>query len=137
MARPCVYANALSWAGLEELVWTRTAERSMLESASNPAFSELGMPVRFHAQVVAQGIEIGGEERLNDHYAYSSSDLTRLQDQAKSSGCRYLLTTHKDAVKIDPGWLLSLPLYYLNMALRLVAGDDIVSTVLDFNRAET
>jgi hypothetical protein len=42
-----------------------------------------------------------------------------------------MLTTHKDAVKIDRDWTLTIPVYWLRIRLELVAGVDMLSVVLE------
>jgi hypothetical protein len=44
---------------------------------------------------------------------------------------RWLLTTHKDAVKIDPGWPESFPVGFLRISLELVGGADMLSVILE------
>lgn len=64
--------------------------------------------------------------RFADHYAYTRSDFERLLADLPAGA--FLLTTEKDWVKLDPllrpDERVRLPLYYLPVAVRFLAGSD-------------
>ncbi len=93
------------------------------------AFCGLGRPARFAAQLAALGVAAGELMRFPDHHAYTRSDWDAMTRNCEESHRTWILTTHKDAVKIDPDWLGSIPLYYLRITLKPVAGDDLFGIV--------
>jgi tetraacyldisaccharide 4'-kinase len=72
-----------------------------------------------------------GMQRFPDHHAYSAADLAELEHRCRQTGAGWMLTTHKDAVKIDRDWTLTIPVYWLRIRLELVAGVDMLSVVLE------
>lgn len=92
-------------------------------------FCGIGSPARFERQVEVFGIRCVGRQRLPDHYAYSAADLNDLEHQCRQVGARWMLTTHKDAVKIDPAWNLTIPVFWLRIRLELAAGADMLSVL--------
>ncbi len=68
-----------------------------------PAFlvSGIGNPVSFERTVREQGIEIAGRERFVDHHTYGDSDVQSVCTKAANAGAKSIITTAKDAVKLD------------------------------------
>ncbi|MEX1138467.1 MAG: tetraacyldisaccharide 4'-kinase [Bacteroidota bacterium] len=65
------------------------------------AFSGIGNPAGFERslrQCLGSPLAL---EVFEDHYWYSKSDLHRLERVAKNAGATYLVTTQKDAVRLD------------------------------------
>ena len=56
--------------------------------------------VRSTAQ--AAGLTVTAEHSFDNHYYYTATDLEFLQDQLRATGCRAVLTTEKDWVKLAP-----------------------------------
>lgn len=94
-------------------------------------FSGLGRPSRFLRQVQESGLSPAGVSRFPDHHPYSADDLVSLQAAARTCNARWVLTTHKDAVKIDPDWVTDVTIYYLRISLELTAGADMLSVILE------
>lgn len=65
------------------------------------AFCGLGNPEIFRRQLVSQEMKIAGLCSIGDHYRYTQSDTEFLQSGAKRSGGEALITTAKDAVKLE------------------------------------
>lgn len=93
------------------------------------AFCGLGRPGRFAAQLARLGVDPGELMRFPDHHAYTRSDWDAITQRCEENHGTWMLTTHKDAVKIDPAWPGSIPLYYLRITLKPVAGDDLFGIV--------
>jgi tetraacyldisaccharide 4'-kinase len=98
----------------------------------NPfVFCGVGSPSRFVRQVELLGMKAAGMQRFPDHHAYSAADWAELEHRCRQAGAGWMLTTHKDAVKIDRDWTLTIPVYWLRIRLELVAGVDMLSVVLE------
>jgi tetraacyldisaccharide 4'-kinase len=94
-------------------------------------FSGLGRPSRFLSQVRALGMTPAGISRFPDHHSYCRGDLQILESACEKSQAGWLLTTHKDAVKIDPAWVKNVTICYLRISLELTAGADMLSVILE------
>lgn len=94
-------------------------------------FSGLGRPSRFLRQIRNLELTPAGVTRFPDHHSYTAGDLRSLESACDASGTRWLLTTHKDAVKIDPAWVKNVTICYLRISFELTAGADMLSVILE------
>lgn len=93
----------------------------------NPlVFCGIARPDRFCHSVRSLGLSDTAFRVFPDHHSYTRDDLAELERIRLRLGCTWFLTTLKDAVKIDPRWIGSTPLFFLRIALHQVAGTDIL-----------
>lgn len=106
-----------------------------MERPSAPPFAFCGLanPSRFQRSLQSVGIEPSDVRQFPDHHRYSQDDISNITQSARLAGAEWLLTTHKDAVKIPPAWLGGVPLYILRISLELVHGADMLSVILEKN----
>ncbi len=83
------------------------------------AFAGIARPSRFFDALGACGYEVMASRRFRDHHAYSRWDLSALATAARTAGADALVTTEKDAVRIEQGALDDVPLLYLPYRMRL------------------
>lgn len=92
-----------------------------LEDQAVYAFCGLANPESFRQTVVKLGARLSGFTAYRDHHAYTPSDIRFLGDEAQQKGCRFLVTTEKDIVKLK-GFSLPLPLLCIEIAFMPDAG---------------
>jgi len=63
--------------------------------------SGLARPGAFRRTVEALGAEVAAERRYPDHHRFTAAELTEALAAATAAGCRRLVTTEKDAVRLD------------------------------------
>ncbi len=78
-------------------------------------FCGIGHPHSFQQTLLATGFKLGGFQAFRDHHPYSADDLAELSRRAAAAGCRLLLTTEKDLVKLPAQPENSMPLWALGM----------------------
>lgn len=83
------------------------------------AFCGIGNPEAFFADAHRWGNLVAGRAAFRDHHPYSPRDLQKMEEQAKRSGARSLLTTEKDAWNLGGLRLSSLPIYYCEIELQV------------------
>jgi tetraacyldisaccharide 4'-kinase len=66
------------------------------------AFCAIGAPHHFFEMLQDSGASLVFTKRYRDHHAYFSDELTRIEVEALNAGAEIIVTTRKDAVKIDP-----------------------------------
>lgn len=88
-------------------------ELSLLNGRTVLAFSGIARPEDFSSLLEEVGVKIKKELVFPDHHFYSSSDLERIQREAR--GVDFIVTTEKDLVKLAHTSFHSIPL----MALRI------------------
>jgi tetraacyldisaccharide 4'-kinase len=86
------------------------------------AFSGIATPESFEKFLRDLGALIVARERFLDHYRFGEDDLEALFDQARQEGAECLVTTEKDAVRIQEKMKCPLPLYYLRLEIEILRG---------------
>jgi tetraacyldisaccharide 4'-kinase len=74
------------------------------------AFCALGNPKNFFEQLRQENFNITSTEEFPDHYFYTQKDITKLEAVAREAYAEILLTTAKDAVKLN-GLKFDLPCF--------------------------
>ncbi len=86
------------------------------------AFSGIATPESFEHFLRELGAHLLYTKRFLDHYRFTPDDLNLLFGQAKAAGLEFLVTTEKDAVRIDERLEFPLPLYYLRLEIEIIRG---------------
>jgi tetraacyldisaccharide 4'-kinase len=71
----------------------------------------LGNPQAFIDDLRQLGLQIISENRFADHYAYAQADLNRVNQAARQSGAMAIITTEKDAVRLEGLNCTGMPIY--------------------------
>jgi len=79
------------------------------------AFCGIARPAQFFAGLESAGVRMAARRVFRDHHRYTQADLDRLATQARAAGATALLTTEKDAVRLEG---LHLPMPILTASLR-------------------
>ena len=119
-------------AGRPEHLNTRTPEHlnTELHGRRVLALSSLGNPEGFERSLVGLGAEVV-PARYPDHHPYRPEDLRREAERARAAGCAMIVTTEKDAVKIERGWESTVPLRVLPVELEFDAGREELEALVD------
>jgi tetraacyldisaccharide 4'-kinase len=83
------------------------------------AFAGIARPDSFFLELERAGWQVACRTGFRDHYRYSQPDLQRLESDAEAAGAALLLTTEKDAVRLEhlrPG---SRPLAWVPMEVAI------------------
>lgn len=54
-------------------------------------------------------LEVVGKHSFPDHHRYTASDIERIKQEASDAGAEAIITTEKDAVKIDDSTIIAVP----------------------------
>lgn len=87
-----------------ELKYARTLKNKRIELnelTDKPvyAFCGIGNPASFFSSLTQNGMNVVGSETFDDHYTYTPEDMSRIFEQARSCGAKFILCTQKDWVK--------------------------------------
>ncbi len=90
------------------------------------AFCAIGNPEGFRRVLIREGCTPPSFHVFADHHAYTAQDVTALLSEAAALECQGVVTTEKDAVKVErllaqPG-LASVPVYALQTELEFTSG---------------
>lgn len=87
--------------GLHDLATGKPQAQRSLFNQKVGVFSALGKPVIFEDDVANAGANVVHTKRFGDHYRYTQSDADQLVVDARAAGAERLVTTEKDAVKLE------------------------------------
>ncbi len=78
----------------------------------------------FEETLKRAGAEVVGSWNLADHHRYTPADVQEIQRRARESGAEMILTTEKDAVKLEemPAMTLDIPIFVLDIEVCLSEG---------------
>lgn len=88
------------------------------------AFCGLANPRSFRASLLETGCDIIELIEFGDHHRYKSPDLERLVRKSKENNAEYIVTTLKDAVKLEKIWPRNQAFYYLEIRIELDRKDE-------------
>jgi tetraacyldisaccharide 4'-kinase len=66
------------------------------------AVAGIARPERFFAAAMAQGWDVRRKVGFRDHHWFSASDVERIEKMARDAGADVVITTEKDAVRLEP-----------------------------------
>ena len=95
-----------------DIVIPRRLELRIPESVlGRPAFAFAGLAdtSQFFESLRRHGLDIQGTMSFRDHHPYSSDDLARITAAAAHCGAEVIVTTEKDAVKVEHAGIVAIP----------------------------
>ena len=103
------------------------------------AFSGIGNPSSFENSLKQLKIQILKHQKFWDHFPYRKKDILALQEEAKSKGADFIITTEKDSVRIPlinesetPSQAgLDIPFYVLKIDLEITRGEEILLSKIE------
>lgn len=95
------------------------------------AFSALGNPLAFPATLARLGAEVVHHEAFRDHHWYDDEDLRRIASAAAAAGAEAVVTTEKDAVKIEAFPSDCPPACFLEVEFAVTDGEELLVRALE------
>jgi tetraacyldisaccharide 4'-kinase len=84
------------------------------------AFCGIATPERFEETLGALGAVMVSSRRFLDHHAFTDEDLDEVLEQALASGAEAIVTTEKDAVRLQSRFRPSLPLLFVRLEVGIL-----------------
>ena len=99
---------------------------SSISEIENPvgAFCGVGNPSSFITHLKASGYELVAQKFFADHYRYTQADVDELIRMTLQTGAKCLITTAKDAVKLQH-LDLQVPVFSLQIQIEIEAEDEL------------
>ena len=95
-----------------------------LEGKRVGAFSGIATPESFEKFIRDLGADIAYTRRYLDHYRFESSDFVDIFRAGLEHKVDMIVTTEKDAVRIDSDLPCPVPIYYLRLEIDIISGAD-------------
>ncbi|MDH3256910.1 MAG: tetraacyldisaccharide 4'-kinase, partial [Nitrospinota bacterium] len=87
------------------------------------AFCGIAHPLDFFHMLEQVPVQIVNQNYFPDHHDYSTDELQAIENRAKQSGAKCIVTTEKDAVKLT-GHAFGLPVYAVRVVQEILEGQD-------------
>jgi tetraacyldisaccharide 4'-kinase len=78
------------------------AREAATDAARVVAVAGIARPHRFFAALGERGFEVARELAFRDHYWFTAADIGRISAVARDIGATSIVTTEKDAVRVEP-----------------------------------
>jgi tetraacyldisaccharide 4'-kinase len=91
----------------------------------------IARPQRFVAAVRELGYRVEQQITFRDHHWFTAADVERVQQVARDSGADAVLTTEKDAVRLEESAAGDVPFVFLPMDVRIEPADVFTRWLLD------
>jgi tetraacyldisaccharide 4'-kinase len=113
--------------GAKELVEVdgpRRLPMSELAGKRIAAFSGIATPERFEELLTGQGAVLASNRRFLDHHSFNDEDLDEVLDQAMQAKAEMIVTTEKDAVRLQSRFRPPIPLMYVRLEVEILGAED-------------
>jgi tetraacyldisaccharide 4'-kinase len=87
------------------------------------AMAAVARPDRFFSDIAAAGWDLVGSMSFRDHHHFTASDVTRLAAAARAAASAIILTTEKDAVRLEACALGALPIAAVPLCVAVEPAD--------------
>jgi tetraacyldisaccharide 4'-kinase len=104
------------------------ADKEVLLKQPIAAFCGIGNPNAFFQQVREEGLDLRHTEAFRDHHKYSQRDIDIVTRRASDAGAQALITTAKDAVKVEP-MRFTLTCYILEIEMQIQRADKLLALI--------
>jgi tetraacyldisaccharide 4'-kinase len=95
-----------------------------LKELSVGMFCAIAHPEYFRRTLEQEGIQVVSEYILADHESVSVKNLEQFAQVSMKKGAKWLICTEKDRVKLQDQLTLTLPIIWVQLELRVVAGQE-------------
>jgi tetraacyldisaccharide 4'-kinase len=106
-------------------------EISHLAGATVAGFCGIGNPDGFRKTLEKCGAKIVTFRTFADHHAYTAEDVRELNAWAKQSGAELIICTQKDLVKLRIDSLANIPLFALQIDMKIHVGNELLQRQID------
>jgi tetraacyldisaccharide 4'-kinase len=96
-----IFHARYTFRGFTELGSQKPVDTSEISSRPVYAFCGLGDPANFFSQLAKQGVRSVGNRAFPDHHFYTDADVRQIDSDASDAGADLLITTAKDAVRLE------------------------------------
>lgn len=94
------------------------------------AVSGIANPQGFHQTLRGLGATLVGTLTFPDHHPFTPEDRARMGREAKAAGATWIVTTEKDAVRLDEDLSMEPPILALGIELEVVRGTEVLEGIL-------
>ncbi len=95
-----------------------------IKSKTLAAFCGIGKPTSFFHTLEEDGLNVKIKKAFPDHHFFTRKELIELQKEARLAGCTALITTEKDAARINQIPQLDITCYVQKLEIEILDGEE-------------
>jgi tetraacyldisaccharide 4'-kinase len=102
-----------------------TGERKgldLLKGKKVVTLTGIAQPQSFETSLAKLGAEVVGVRRFADHHRFNQSEVIKAINRGKKRRADFILTTQKDAVRFPKLDRRDLPIYFMRVEIKIIAG---------------
>ncbi|HET9529069.1 MAG TPA: tetraacyldisaccharide 4'-kinase, partial [Blastocatellia bacterium] len=103
---------------LRHLATGEEYEASLFSGWNVALMCGIGNPAAFSEDILQTGMNITGENFFADHHAFTQEDLDRVMESAREQGADAIITTGKDAVRLEGLSHGDIPIYAAELGIQ-------------------
>lgn len=107
---------------LQDVFTGERVELERLRGLNVAAISGIAVPESFEDGLRALGAHVIYAKRYADHHRYTQQEILNMINRSVRRGAQAILTTEKDAVRFPKIDRRDLPIYFLRVEIRIIAG---------------
>ncbi len=116
---------------LENLYSREREPLSVLEGKWVGAISAIAVPESFERSLTALGAKVEIKRRFSDHHRFNRRDVDDFMQRCVERDMEMIVTTEKDAVRFPRPTEINVPIYFLRIEVRILAGQDAWDGMVD------
>lgn len=107
---------------LEDVFTGKRFELSFLKGKKVASLSGIAFPESFEQSLVKLGSELVYSKRFADHHRFRQQEVLNAINRSKKRQAEVIITTQKDAVRFPKLDRRDLPIYFMRVEIKIVAG---------------
>lgn len=107
---------------LEDVFTGKRFELSFLKGKKVASLSGIALPESFEQSLVKLGADLVYSKRFADHHRFKQQEVLNAINRSKKRQAEAIITTQKDAVRFPKLDRRDLPIYFMRVEIKIVAG---------------
>jgi tetraacyldisaccharide 4'-kinase len=109
---------------LEDVFTGQRHDLSLIKGRKVASLSGIAQPESFESNLVNSGSELVYSKRFADHHRFSQQEVLNAINRSKKRQAEMIITTQKDAVRFPKIDRRDLPILFMRVEIKIVAGAD-------------
>jgi tetraacyldisaccharide 4'-kinase len=106
----------------EDVFTGETHGLELLHGRKVASFSGIAQPESFESKLTELGAQIVLARRFADHHRFTQQEVIEAINRGKTRGAEMMVTTQKDAVRFPKLDRRDLPIYFMRVEIKIIAG---------------
>jgi tetraacyldisaccharide 4'-kinase len=109
---------------LEDVFTGQRHDLNMIKGRKVASLSGIAQPESFEHNLISSGSELVYSKRFADHHRFTQQEVLNAINRSKKRQAEMIITTQKDAVRFPKIDRRDLPIFFMRVEIKIVAGAD-------------